>query len=104
MPKIQFKTSGGDLHTVDAHEGESLMQAAVRNSVPGIVGECGGELSCATCHVYIADPWAKEFPPASADEQDLLEIADDCRPESRLGCQLKVSQSVDGLEAEVAQS
>ncbi|MFJ3780009.1 2Fe-2S iron-sulfur cluster-binding protein [Streptomyces sp. NPDC090075] len=104
MPKIQFRTSSGDLRTVDADEGESLMQAAVRNGVPGILGECGGELSCATCHVYIADPWAKHFPPASADEQDLLEMADDRRPDSRLGCQLKVTESVDGLVAEIAQS
>ncbi|MFJ8001266.1 2Fe-2S iron-sulfur cluster-binding protein [Streptomyces sp. NPDC096310] len=104
MPKIQFKTSSGDLHTVDANEGESLMQAAVRGGVPGILGECGGELSCATCHVYIADDLATRFPPASADEQDLLEMADDCRPESRLGCQLRVSESVDGLVAEVARS
>ncbi|MCG7207376.1 2Fe-2S iron-sulfur cluster-binding protein [Streptomyces arenae] len=103
MPKVQFKTSSGEVRTVDADEGESLMQVAVRNGVPGILGECGGELSCATCHMYIAEPWATHFSPASDDEQDLLEMADDRRPESRLGCQLKVSESADGLVAEVAQ-
>ncbi|ROO85660.1 2Fe-2S ferredoxin [Actinocorallia herbida] len=100
MPIIRF-TSEDRVHEVDAREGESLMQAAVRTGVPGIIGECGGELSCATCHVALADGWAAKCPEPSADERDLLDAVDGVRPESRLGCQIRMSAALDGLEAEV---
>lgn len=101
MPTIGFKGPDGAVYSVDAGEGESLMEAAVRNNVPGIIGECGGDMSCATCHVYIDERWAAQLPPASEDEQDLLEMSDARKPESRLGCQVKVSAALDGLVAQV---
>ncbi|KAF0957983.1 2Fe-2S iron-sulfur cluster-binding protein [Rhodococcus sp. T7] len=101
MPIIKFQSVDGDVHIAEAGDGESLMRVAVRNEIPGIVGECGGEMSCATCHIYISAPWADQVTPASADEHDLLEISENYRPESRLACQIHASGFLDGLVAEV---
>ncbi|MFF3573832.1 2Fe-2S iron-sulfur cluster-binding protein [Nocardia jiangxiensis] len=101
MPTVHYITGDDTVHSVDAHEGDTLMHVAVRNGIPGIEGECGGEMSCATCHVYIEGEWRERILAPSNDENDLLEMVDDLRPESRLGCQIKVNASLDGLQARV---
>jgi len=100
--KVNFVLRDGSACPAEAREGESLMRAAVRNNVPGIEGECGGEMTCATCHVHIASPWKERVHVPSEDELDLLEMADNVTDESRLGCQVKVTSDLDGLSATVA--
>ncbi|MEE1799494.1 2Fe-2S iron-sulfur cluster-binding protein [Streptomyces sp. JV176] len=97
MPNIEYVLPGGKRQTVVADDGETLMHAALNNLVPGIVGECGGELSCATCHVYVAPEWADRFPPQSGDENDMLKVtADEPTEYSRLACQLRSTAATDG--------
>ncbi|WP_374347532.1 2Fe-2S iron-sulfur cluster-binding protein [Phenylobacterium sp.] len=98
MPKIIYHTFDGAVRTVDAPDGTSVMEAAVRNSVPGIDGDCGGACACATCHVYVPEAWLARLEPQSDMEQSMLEFAENVRPDSRLGCQIKMSASLDGLE------
>ncbi|ADP81240.1 2Fe-2S iron-sulfur cluster-binding protein [Pseudofrankia inefficax] len=84
--KVTFRLADGSARVVVAEPGTSVMRVAVENGVPGIVGECGGEMSCATCHVHVDPDLA--FRSMSADEEDMLEAVDDRLPTSRLGCQL----------------
>lgn len=97
--KIAFEVDGGTI-MADAEIGESIMQVAVRSNVPRVIGECGGEMSCATCHVYAAD-LPSTLPPPSADELDMLEMSDDREDTSRLGCQIRLDASCDGLQVVV---
>jgi 2Fe-2S ferredoxin len=99
MPKVIFITLDGTERAVDATLGESVMAAAVRNGVPGIVGECGGNCSCATCHVYIDDDFSAAVGGAGDMEDDLLDlgVAADRRDTSRLSCQIPVTEELDGL-------
>jgi len=102
MPKITYIDRVGVALSVDVKPGLSLMEGAVRNNVPGIEGECGGACACATCHVYIDPDWKDRVGPQSAMEASLLEFADDVRENSRLSCQITVSQALDGLTVHVA--
>ncbi|HTK12674.1 MAG TPA: 2Fe-2S iron-sulfur cluster-binding protein [Xanthobacteraceae bacterium] len=97
MPKITYIDQGGASRTVDADNGLTVMEAAIRNDVPGIEAECGGACSCSTCHVYIADDWVERLPPVSPMEEDMLDFAYDVRSTSRLSCQIKVVDDIDGL-------
>ena len=97
MPKITFIEHDGTAHTVDAAIGKTAMDAAVDNNVPGIDADCGGECACATCHVYVDDAWAEKTGGASAMEESMLDFAEDVRPTSRLSCQIRVSDALDGL-------
>ena len=101
MPKIVFIQPDGRIQTVEAPAGQSLMEAATNNLVPGIVGECGGSCSCATCHMYIDEPWFSKLAPADEMEQGMLEGAIEPGPLSRLGCQVPISEALDGLVARV---
>lgn len=102
MPKVVFLTLDGAQRVVDAHAGESVMAAAVRNGIPGIIGECGGNCSCATCHVYVADEFAAEVGDAGDMEDDLLDLGvADRRETSRLSCQIKVTEDLDGLTVHI---
>ena len=98
MPKVTFIEANGTRHAVDATPGWSLMQIAVNNLVPGIVGECGGTCSCATCHAHVDRAWLNKLPPMSVDETLLLESSDGYDETSRLCCQLKMRDEWDGLE------
>lgn len=99
MPRITFIEYDGTRHDVEAVVGQSLMQTAVDNLVPGIIGECGGVCSCATCHVYLDSTWLASVPPISEGEDQLLDGVPDRRPEhSRLGCQLTVTETMEGME------
>ena len=95
MPKITFIEH--DKTIVEALAGQSLMQAAIDNSVPGILADCGGYCNCATCHCYIDDVWSARIPPAQRAELDMLSGAIDANGNSRLGCQIQLTNELDGL-------
>jgi len=97
MAKITFVEHSGARHEVSAESGSTVMEAAIRNSVPGIEAECGGACACATCHVYVDDAWTAAVGTAAPMEEDMLDFAFDVRPNSRLSCQIKISDNLDGL-------
>lgn len=98
MPEITYILSDGTRRTVRTSPGESVMHAAVMNDVRGVDGECGGCLSCATCHVYVDDGWLAKLPERDAMEDELLStVAAERREGSRLGCQITMSAALDGL-------
>lgn len=102
MPKVIYVDVTGVERAVDAEVGDSVMSAAVRNGVPGIIGECGGNNSCATCHVWIRDEFAEAVAGPNDMEEDLLDLAvEERRETSRLSCQIPVTAEVDGLTVEV---
>ena len=96
MSKVVFTSAAGDTREVDAAPGESVMEVAVKNGVPGIVAECGGSLSCATCHVFVAEGDLADLPPMEEMEDEMLwGTAVDRQPNSRLSCQLRVTEGRD---------
>lgn len=97
MPKIILIEQNGTRHEVQAFSEQSVMAAATSSLVPGIIGECGGALCCATCHVYVDGPWLERLNPPSDEERDMIECAVDPMPNSRLGCQIKITDDLDGL-------
>jgi 2Fe-2S ferredoxin len=97
MTKVTYIDASGASRTVDAQIGATVMETALRNSVPGIEAECGGACACATCHVYVADEWTEIVGKPSQMEEDMLDFAADVRPNSRLSCQIKVTEALDGL-------
>lgn len=103
MPTIVFIDPRGERHAVEADCGQSVMETAINHDVPGVVGQCGGSLACASCHVYLQPPWSEQVGGPSEMEDDMLDGAlAERRPESRLSCQLTVSAELDGLTVEVA--
>jgi len=104
MTKIIFIDTSGNRHEVDAKNDQSVMQAAVDNMIEGIAAECGGCLSCATCHGYIGEAWLDVVPPASEDEKTMLECALDVKDNSRLTCQINVTDALDGIEVYLPES
>ncbi|SDM37647.1 2Fe-2S iron-sulfur cluster-binding protein [Nonomuraea jiangxiensis] len=102
MPKVVYVSTEGDERVVEAADGETVMSAAVRNGVPGIIGECGGNNSCATCHVWVRGDFADRVGGPGDLEDDLLDLGvEDRRPTSRLGCQVELTGDLDGLVVEV---
>ena len=102
MPKITYILNNGERREVDAKSGASVMEAAIKNNVKGIDAECGGCLSCATCHVYVDEAWLAKLPPPEPDETDMLGfVAAEEKPNSRLSCQLVMSESLDGIVVSV---
>jgi 2Fe-2S ferredoxin len=97
MARITFIEHNGTRHEVDAEPGMTVMEAAIKNSVPGIEAECGGACACATCHVYVDEAWVEKCGKPSEMEEDMLDFAFDVRPTSRLSCQIRVSDAIDGL-------
>lgn len=98
MPSVRFRTPEGRVIEVPARAGRSLMRAAVDAGVDGIAADCGGCLTCATCHVIVDEAWFARLPPADADEQSMLEMtAAERQPTSRLSCQIMVDATLDGL-------
>jgi ferredoxin, 2Fe-2S len=97
MAKITFVEHNGTRHEVSAENGSTVMEAAIRHSVPGIEAECGGACACATCHIYIDPSWAAAVGKAAPMEEDMLDFAFDVRENSRLACQIRVSDALDGL-------
>ena len=101
MPKITFIDSSGNARTVEAENGSTVMETALRNNIPGIEAECGGACACATCHVYVDEAWREKVGGPSPMEEDMLDFGYDVRPNSRLSCQIKVSDELDGLVVSV---
>ena len=101
MAKITFIEHNGNRHEVEAAQGMSVMEAAVKNMVPGIDADCGGACACATCHVYVEANWLEAVGERSEMEEDMLDFAFDVRETSRLSCQIKVSDKLDGLTVRV---
>ncbi|MFI6435383.1 2Fe-2S iron-sulfur cluster-binding protein [Streptomyces sp. NPDC050759] len=103
MPKIIFHHAGGTTDIVEADTGVSVMRAAVQNGVAGIVGECGGQAMCATCHVLVRDPYVSELPPIGEDEEEMLDCTASPRDgrRSRLGCQLTLGVDLQEVEVDV---
>ncbi|HVI28965.1 2Fe-2S iron-sulfur cluster-binding protein [Hansschlegelia sp.] len=97
MAKITFIDPAGDQRVVEAETGSTVMEAAIRNDVPGIDAECGGACSCATCHVYVDEQWTEKVGGPEPMEEDMLDFAYDVRPNSRLSCQIKITPELDGL-------
>lgn len=101
MTRVVFIEHSGTEHVVEAEDGKSLMQTAVDNMVPGIVGDCGGCCTCATCHVYVDEPWFSRLHAADEMELGMLEGAIEPQPRSRLSCQIKITEKLDGLVAHI---
>jgi len=101
MPKITYIEHNGTEHVVDAEVGMTVMEAAIKNKVPGIEAECGGACSCATCHVYVEDAWRKVVGEPEEMEEDMLDFAFDVRESSRLSCQIRVTDELEGLVVRV---
>ena len=99
MPSVTYIQHDGSAQTIDVPVGENVMRAALNHDLPGIVGECGGGLACATCHCYVDDAWTERAGgPSSQDETDMLEsTAAEVKPNSRLSCQIEISPALDGL-------
>ena len=102
MPKVIYVADTGEERVVDAVVGESVMATAVKNGVPGIIGECGGNASCATCHVYVRDEFMGLLGEPNDTEDDLLDLGvGDRRETSRLSCQIPVTPALDGLTVDI---
>jgi 2Fe-2S ferredoxin len=97
MPKITFIDTEGTTRTVDAEVGATVMETALKNGVPGIEAECGGACACATCHVYVEPAWFEKIGAPTPMEEDMLDFGYDVRENSRLSCQIKVTDEIDGL-------
>lgn len=102
VAKVIYIDSAGREHAVDAAVGDTVMGTAVKNGVPGIVAECGGNCSCATCHVWVAEEFASAVGPPGDMEEDLLDMGvSERRDTSRLSCQIRVTEALDGLTVEI---
>ena len=97
MTKITYIANDGTRFDVEAENGSTVMENAIRNAVPGIEAECGGACACATCHVYVDEAWTAAVGEPEPMEEDMLDFAYDVRPNSRLSCQIKVADELDGL-------
>ena len=97
MPKITYKDSTGQQRTIDVPKGLSVMEGAVQNKIPGIDADCGGGMACATCHVYVKEEWFNKLTSKQEGEDDMLDQAYEPKQNSRLSCQLIVSDDLDGL-------
>jgi 2Fe-2S ferredoxin len=97
MVKITFIDSGGTARTVEAEVGSTVMETAIKNSVPEIEAECGGACACSTCHLYVDEAWREKTGETSPMEEDMLDFAFEVQPNSRLSCQMKVREDFDGL-------
>jgi|SRR5262245_24769868 2Fe-2S ferredoxin len=97
MVKITYIQHNGASQTVEAQAGMTVMEAAVKNMVPGIDADCGGACACATCHVFVEPEWRDRTGSRSDMEEDMLDFAFDVRDNSRLSCQIKVTDQLDGL-------
>ena len=104
MPKIVFTDHAGTSRDVDAKPGQSVMEAAVANMIPGIDADCGGACACATCHVYVGEAWADKLKSKDDMEESMLDFAEDVRPTSRLSCQILMTDELDGLQVETPEA
>ena len=104
MAIIKFIEHSGTEHEIDIPNGLTIMEGATKNKVPGIDADCGGACACATCHVYINEKWIEKIPQKEDSEEDMLDLAVDLQPTSRLGCQIEVSQKLEGLVVKIPEN
>lgn len=104
MVKVIFEDHQGTKRDVDAKPGMTLLEIAMANMIPGIDGDCGGACACATCHVYVAEGWLEKLDEKDDMEDSMLDFADDVRENSRLGCQIRVKDELDGLHVTTPES
>ena len=97
MPKIIYNDNQGDSKTIEVENGLSVMEGAIQNDIPGIDADCGGSMACATCHVYVEEKWLNKLPKAEDAEVDMIDMAFEPKKNSRLSCQLIVSDELNGL-------
>lgn len=97
MPVITFIDHQNNVHKVEAKSGNTIMQTALNNQIEGIVAECGGSCSCGTCHCYVDEQWLDKMPEVSSVESETLECAVGVKSNSRLSCQITVTDDMDGL-------
>ena len=97
MAKITYIEHNGTTHTLDVQNGLTVMEGAVQNNIPGIDADCGGGMACATCHVYVKEEWFNKLPKAEDGEHDMIDMAFEPKKNSRLSCQLIVSEELDGM-------
>ena len=98
MTKITYVEHNGKEHTIDVQNGLTVMEGAVQNDIPGIDADCGGSMACATCHVYVKDEWYDKLDEKSEGEDDMIDQAYEPKKNSRLSCQIIVSDEIDGLK------
>ena len=101
MTKIIYVTHDNKIHDIDVQNGLTVMEGAVQNDIPGIDADCGGGMACATCHVYVKEDWLDKLPIKEDGEEDMLDMAYEPKQNSRLSCQLIVSDELDGLEVTI---
>lgn len=101
MAKITYITFDNQTHTVEVQNGLTVMEGAVQNDIPGIDADCGGGMACATCHVYVKDYWFNKIPKKEDGEDDMLDMAFEPKTNSRLSCQIIVTDELDGLEVNI---
>ena len=104
MAKITYIEHGGESRTIEAENGSTVMEIAIKNSIPGIEAECGGACACATCHVYVDEAWTEIVGKPSPMEEDMLDFGFDVKSNSRLSCQIIWTPELDGLELTLAPS
>ena len=97
MTKITYVEHNGKEHTIDVQNGLTVMEGAVQNDIPGIDADCGGSMACATCHVYVKDEWYNKLDEKSEGEDDMIDQAYEPKKNSRLSCQITVSDKIEGL-------
>ena len=98
MAKITYIENSGEKHIVEVQKGLTVMEGAVSNNIPGIDADCGGGMACATCHVYVKDEWFNKINKKTDGEDDMLDQAYEPKKNSRLSCQIQVTDEIDGLE------
>lgn len=104
MPNIKYIDATGNEYEVDAPVGKTVMEAAVENGIDGILAECGGACTCGTCHCYVDPEWAQKLPPADNFETDMLDYVIAPQDNSRLSCQLKITDELNGLVVRLPES
>jgi 2Fe-2S ferredoxin len=97
MSKITYKDKDGNSKTIEVENGLSVMEGAIQNDIPGIDADCGGAMACATCHVYVEEKWFNKLPKSEDAEVDMIDMAYEPKKNSRLSCQLIVTDELDGL-------
>ena len=101
MPKIIYNDNQGNSKTIEVENGLSVMEGAIQNDIPGIDADCGGGMACATCHVYVQEDWFNKISKKEDGEEDMLDMAFEPKKNSRLSCQLIVSDDLEGLTVNI---
>jgi len=97
MPKITYIDNQNNAKTIDVEKGLSVMEGAIQNNIPGIDADCGGSMACATCHVYVEEKWFDKIPKSDEGEVDMIDMAFEPKKNSRLSCQILITDELDGL-------